>query len=244
MSDNDKSEDGSENDADEAGIRVSEANSAFRARLKAAVDEAGGVDAVAAKSGVPRGSLYTYISTPREPKASTLARISAVVGRSMDYLMGLSNEDEASFQHQSQSSGSDDVDHIERLAFAGSAGTGSLVIEETAGTVPVPKALLQRLHLRPEHARMLESSGDSMLPTIADGDPLLLDVSSDARSYVVDNKIYAFTVGNEAFLKRLRREPGSLMMVSDNVEGFPARPVPAGEVIRIIGRVRWGAREL
>ncbi|RTL99744.1 helix-turn-helix domain-containing protein [Ancylobacter aquaticus] len=208
-------------------------------RLRLAIREAGGNKAVSEKSGVPLSTLNGAIAGKNQPRVSAMAAIASATGRSLDWLMMLSDTPSPAIGHELP-----DVTHIERLAFAGSAGSGSLVIEEAAGTSPLPSALLRRLHLRPEHARMLESSGDSMLPTIADGDPLLIDVSPDARSHVIDNKIYAFTLGNEAFLKRLRREPGQLMMVSDNAQLYPARPIPAGEHFRIVGRVRWGAREL
>lgn len=207
-------------------------------RLREAIRDAGGNKAVAEKAGLPLSTLNDALGGVSQPRASAMAAIAAATGKSLDWLMLLSGGPRLTAE------AAEDVLHVERLAFAGSAGSGTLVIEDTAGTIPVPKALLQRLHLRPEHARMLESSGDSMLPTIAHGDPLLVDISPDARANVVDNRIYAFTIGNEAFLKRLRREPGQLIMVSDNAAFFPPRPVPAGEPFRIIGRVCWGAREL
>lgn len=213
-------------------------------RLRTAIRDAGGNKAVSEKSGVALSTLNGALAGKNQPRASAMAAIAAATGRSLDWLMKLSDSPSRASAQDAVVSPMDDLVHVERLAFAGSAGTGSLVIQETAGSVPVARHLLQRLHLRPEYARMLDATGDSMLPTIADGDPLLLDISADARSRVVDNKIYAFTIGNEAFLKRLRREPGQLMMVSDNVDLFPARPIPAGEPFRIIGRVRWGAREL
>lgn len=255
MSVNENAQDGSGADADPAEFRVSEANSEFRARLRAAVDDAGGVDAVAAKSGVPRGSLYSYINTPREPKASALAKIAAATGRSMDWLLAIGAPPseagvmEAGVPLSSKSGGQlaalvDSIVNIERLAFAGSAGPGSLVLQEAGDMSPVPKALLQRLHLKPEHARVLEAVGNSMLPTIHDGDPLIVDVSPAARSRIADDAVYAFTIGDEAYIKRLRREPGQLMMVSDNAESFPARPVPAGEPFVIIGRICWVGHEV
>jgi len=132
---------------------------------------------------------------------------------------------------------------IERLTFRASAGNGALVIEPTGEMVSVRAELLRRLSLKPEYARQIEADGDSMLPTIHHGDPLLIDVSPQARARFVDNKIYAFTIGDEAYVKRLRREPGRIVMVSDNRD-YPERPVPAGEPFRIIGRVKWGEREL
>ena len=213
-------------------------------RLREAIREAGGNRAVSEKSGVPLSTLNGALAGKNQPRVSAMAAIAVATGRSLDWLMMLGGSSQMQRQSQSQPDAGADIVLVERLAFAASAGNGSLVIEEAAGSVPVAGNLLQRLHMRPEHARVLDASGDSMLPTIADGDPLILDISPDARSRIADGKIYAFTVGNDAFIKRLRREPGQLMMVSDNADDFPPRPVPAGEQFRIIGRVRWGAREL
>lgn len=52
----------------------------------------------------------------------------------------------------------------------------------------------------------------------------MMDVSPDTRGQVLDNSIYALPVGDEAFLKRLRREPGRLIIISDNRDNFPERP--------------------
>ncbi len=79
-----------------------------------------------------------------------------------------------------------------------------------------------------------------MKPTIEDGDLILLDV---ADRELRDDKIYVLTISDEAFLKRLRRERGRWMMISDNPR-FPPEPIPAAEVTRVVGRVVWGGRRL
>lgn len=244
-----------ENYDEAADFGVDEPKSEFVRRLKQAVEQAGGNQAVASKSGVPLGSLNNYLRGVNEPKASVLAKLAAATGRSMDWLLALgptpseAGAMRAGMRLSSKAGGDlavlvDSIVNIERLAFAGSAGTGALVIEEMGDMAPVAKDLLQRLHLRPEHARVLDAVGNSMLPTIHNGDPLIVDVSPDARTRIWDDAIYAFTIGDEAFIKRLRREPGQLMMVSDNAESFPARPVPAGEPFRIIGRICWVGHQL
>jgi len=147
-------------------------------------------------------------------------------------------------QSQSQSFAPTDAIEIECLAFRASAGNGALVVDSTGGKATIRREVLERLNLRPEHARLLHADGDSMLPTIHHGDPLIIDVSPAARASAIDNKVYVFTIGEEAYVKRLRREPGRLVMISDNRENFPERPVPEGEPFRIVGRVKWGEREL
>lgn len=130
---------------------------------------------------------------------------------------------------------------IPLLAFKASGGTGSVVIQDDGGRFPILRSVLDRLGLREENARALVLSGESMLPTIGDGDTLVLDIS---RREIVEGKVYAFTIGDEAFIKRLRRSPGRIMMISDNSQAFPPEAIPPAEDFRIIGQVRWAERQL
>ncbi|MFT0860599.1 XRE family transcriptional regulator [Ancylobacter sp. G4_0304] len=136
------------------------------------------------------------------------------------------------------------VPDVERLSFRASAGNGRTILEATGKKVAVRAEVLQRLNLRPDYARYVEADGDSMAPTICHGDPMIIDVSPEARGRIRDGSIYVFTIGDEAYVKRLRREPGAIIMMSDNKEAFPERTVPPGEIFCIVGRVRWGEREL
>lgn len=183
-------------------------------------------------------SLGRYELGKRSPDAELLEAI-VRLGCDPAWLLGAS----AAPAVDARPTGASDAVPVERLAFRASAGSGALVIEPTGGTGSVRSELLRRLSLRAEYARLIEADGDSMLPTIHHGDPLVIDVSPEARARVVDNKIYAFTIGDEAYVKRLRREPGRIVMVSDNRD-YPERAIPEGESIRIIGRVKWVEREL
>lgn len=133
---------------------------------------------------------------------------------------------------------------VERLAFSASAGNGALVLDELGPSFPVRRELLVRLGLRPEHTCMVEAVGLSMVPTIQDRDVLLVDTSPAARELIREGEIYLFTIDSEAYIKRLRRDVGQWVMVSDNQELFPPRAIPKGEHVQIIGRVCWGARAL
>jgi len=134
---------------------------------------------------------------------------------------------------------------LHKLTFRASAGYGQIVIEDAPERVPFPRLILERLGLTADRVRLLEATGDSMAPTIKDGDPLLVDIGADG---IIDGKIYAFTVGDEAFVKRLRRvpgKPGKILIVSDNRDLYPESvELPEGEDFRIIGRVRWVGRSL
>ena len=131
---------------------------------------------------------------------------------------------------------------IRRLAFRASAGRGNLILDEDAGHLRFPRSILQRIGVTPHNARMLEASGQSMAPTINDGDLMVVDISA---SEITDGNIYLFSIGNEVFVKRLRRSASALMMSSDNRDLFPAEePVPTELPLRIYGRVKWVGRSV
>ena len=128
------------------------------------------------------------------------------------------------------------------LSFRASAGNGELVLDDDGKAEAISPALLTKLHLKPENARLLHAKGDSMRPTIEDGDPLLVDTS---EREVLEGKIYVFTVGDDVFVKRLRRFGSRVMMRSDNRDIYPDEiELPADEPVRIIGRVKWVGRSL
>lgn len=81
-----------------------------------------------------------------------------------------------------------------------------------------------------------------MTPTINDGDLAIVDI---AASDLADGKIYVFSIGEDVFVKRLRREPGRILMVSDNADLYPQPEViPRHEPFSIFGRVKWAGRQL
>lgn len=85
--------------------------------------------------------------------------------------------------------------------------------------------------------------GDSMAPTINDGDLLLLDTGQ--RAFALFG-IYVLEIDGERLVKRVQRKlDGSLVLISDNTD-YERDVVPAGRVehLRAIGRVVWIGKKL
>ena len=132
---------------------------------------------------------------------------------------------------------------IQKLAFKAAAGHGALVVDDQAEHVRFPRFSLSHAGVAPQNARLMEAAGESMKDTINDGDLMLIDVSPAAQQ-IVEGKIYVFGIGNEAYVKRLRRSGERLIMVSDNREVFPEEDVPAHLPFQVYGRVKWAGRIL
>ncbi|SDG55386.1 Peptidase S24-like [Thalassobaculum litoreum DSM 18839] len=87
---------------------------------------------------------------------------------------------------------------------------------------------------------ILEARGDSMEPTIGDGDLVLLDQHRrEPRDGIV-----AFALGDTAFIKRLRFTFDGVDLISDNRDLYEPEHLSRqrAEELVIIGRVRWVGR--
>lgn len=95
---------------------------------------------------------------------------------------------------------------------------------------------IRRERLRPAKLASMYAHGDSMEPSIWDGDSLVVDTSQTA---VVDGRVYALWYDGGERVKRLYRLPGGgLRIKSDNSE-YPAIDLgpESLEHVRVIGRV-------
>jgi phage repressor protein C with HTH and peptisase S24 domain len=96
------------------------------------------------------------------------------------------------------------------------------------------------LHRRPQNLALLEATGDSMDPTIRDGDILLVDTSTrDIQS----SRVYVLQVNGALLVKRIQvRLDGSLVVKSDN-PSYEAEVVRPDErsPLSIVGQVVWQA---
>jgi phage repressor protein C with HTH and peptisase S24 domain len=120
-----------------------------------------------------------------------------------------------------------------------SAGHGLAILEnETAGSIGISERFLRELGLIPANVLILQSSGESMYPTITDGSVLIVDRSA---TYPSTEKVYVLSIAGDLFVKRVRREIDSaLTLLSDNdgPQYAPMRIAPEDlEHLRIVGRV-------
>jgi phage repressor protein C with HTH and peptisase S24 domain/lambda repressor-like predicted transcriptional regulator len=128
---------------------------------------------------------------------------------------------------------------IPRLDLAASAGPGAIVELESAAPLRLDAEFVRRLGTRPEALSMIAVRGDSMAPTLEDGDSILVDTD------VHDGKEGIQVVRHDGALlvKRLRRTGKTIELVSDN-PGYPPIRVHPGDRLEIVGRVVWLARRL
>ena len=128
---------------------------------------------------------------------------------------------------------------IPRLALGASAGPGSLDGDErAAGVVGMDPRALRELTANPGSVSAIKVTGDSMSPTLDDGDDIFVD-RSDAAERLRDG-IYVLRFDEALNVKRIARSPdGARLTVRSDNPAYPSWPDCDPARIDIIGRVIW-----
>lgn len=128
---------------------------------------------------------------------------------------------------------------VAKLSVGASAGPGAMP-EDDAAAIPFPPDLLKAFGVQGRRLSMIQASGDSMEPTLHDGDWMLVD--HDAPLPHARPEICVARIEGAVAVKRLARRQGQVRVVSDN-PAYPERLLAAEEV-EIIGRVVWLGRSV
>lgn len=132
-----------------------------------------------------------------------------------------------------------DFASIPRIDAALAAGAGAenhsdAVIE----TLAFRRDWLNKNHVSPAAARLVRVAGDSMAPTLLDGDMVMIDTS---RTSVRSGRVYAFRDHGETRVKRIElADEQTVILRSDNT-GHPVeiRKVGQDDDFQILGQVVW-----
>lgn len=133
---------------------------------------------------------------------------------------------------------------VARTEVGASAGPGALIDgEETRAAIGFPPAMLRDLGLSPgPHLSLIRVTGDSMQPTLHDGDDILID-ASDAAPRLRDG-VYVLRLEGAVVVKRVVIRPGRRLAIRSDNRDYPSwADIDAAEVA-IIGRVAWSARRV
>lgn len=140
---------------------------------------------------------------------------------------------------------SGDLVQVARLAVRASAGPGAMVDDEAAiGRIGLDPALLRQItRAKPDELSIIRVSGDSMAPTLVDGDDVLVDRSIEGTR--LRDGIFVLRRDDTLMVKRLAVAPTSatLTISSDNPAYPTWRDCPFDSVI-VVGRALWTGRKL
>ncbi len=113
------------------------------------------------------------------------------------------------------------------------AGTGEVVFEESPDVSIAVAATALASWARPERLTCVRVVGDSMEPTIRDGDLVAVDAG---RTDPLNGHLFAVRTDAGLVVKRLRRRGDHWLLTSDNPTHAPR---PVAEVDRVIGQIAW-----
>jgi hypothetical protein len=133
---------------------------------------------------------------------------------------------------------------VPRLAIGASAGPGALVGEEAAEAhLGFETGWLRKLGCNPDTVSIIEVAGDSMVPTLANGDEILVD-RSDAADRLRDG-IYVLRMEDTLMVKRITKKGSrKTMSISSDNPAHPSWPDRDPASVDVIGRVVWIGRKL
>ncbi|MDO9361749.1 MAG: S24 family peptidase [Sphingopyxis sp.] len=133
---------------------------------------------------------------------------------------------------------------VPKLAIGASAGAGASIDGEAVeGEVAFDPKWLRDLGADPRALSIIRVEGDSMAPTLDDGDDILVD-GGDAAARLRDG-IYVLRMDDVLMVKRIARAPGPgrISVISDNPHYRSWDNLPMASV-QLVGRVVWTGRRV
>lgn len=191
------------------------------------------------KHGIPQSTIFRIQNGLTEnPRQSTLKAISEWSGvdvgdlltkdlRVLGLIPNLTRIDEW------DSNTPLDEDEVEipffkDFSFACGSGSISEAMANETRKLRMAKSTLRNLTVEKNNAIAATASGDSMSPTIKDGDTIYVDLG---RKTIKDGKIFAVCIGGLFYCKRLYNLPfGGVRVVSDNSDEFPEIQLTADQI--------------
>ncbi|EOR10476.1 XRE family transcriptional regulator [Acinetobacter tandoii] len=122
-----------------------------------------------------------------------------------------------------------EIPFFKDFSFACGSGAINDHIANEKRKLRISKATLRNLSITKGNAVAATASGDSMSPTIQDGDTIHIDLG---RTEIKDGRIFVICIGGLHYAKRLYNMPfGGVRIVSDNSAEFPEQVLTAAERI-------------
>ncbi|MBN8124416.1 LexA family transcriptional regulator [Vibrio vulnificus] len=197
--------------------------------------------AFAEKCGVSNSVMARYLSGDTSPTLNALIKISRANNANIDWLAGAEN---VSFEN-SRFLGASDFETIPLYSAEASAGCGCFQHDDAIiGEHLILVEDLKRLGIKKEDACAIKARGDSMLPTLMDGDLLVVDTREQIGVY---DGVYAISIDNQLLVKRLRYDISSqgYHIISDNPDhGNFLLPKEELSRLRVNGRIRQVVKNL
>jgi phage repressor protein C with HTH and peptisase S24 domain len=210
-------------------------------RIGEVADAVGGNSALARLCGVSESVVRKWRAGESEPTLSNLVAIARAGRVNVEWLATGEGE-----KHPGQVVSAADYVFVPLYDVSSATGQGAFVnAEPTTEALAFRREWLRsRIAASPRDLSLLNVRGDSMEPTLRDGDVIMINRADTA----VGEGIYVFFLDGWLFVKRLQLRGVEIWMVSENKAAGSGAPLENfgefEEPSRIIGRVVWVGRRL
>ena len=195
----------------------------------------------AEKIGVSSRAVQLWEYGESEPRDNTLMIIENAYNVNSSWLR---NGEGSIYLASSTNNLADDFIYVPLLSdVKAAAGTGYLVGDETAEReLSFRRDWISRNNISADHLSAIHVTGDSMYPTLINGDILLVD-HSQIRPQI--DRVFVISTSDGLVVKRSGGLNGSkLMLVSDNPAIRDREIDLEKESARVVGRVVWFGRTI
>ncbi len=228
---------------------------AFVGRLQRIVSHWRSADRLARAMGVSPSAFRKWLKGEAEPSRERLVALANAAGVGIAWL-AKGEGPPPRFQGATDGRGSTaeggfDPDkflllpkHVETAAASAGAVTPAPPDAQASAFIAFGHDWVRRsFGIGPEDLMLESAVGESMTPTIQDGDILLID-STDRRFR--EFGIYVLEYAGARLVKRVQRKlDGSLLLISDNAVYEPERiPTERAGEAKVLGRVVWSGGKL
>ena len=199
--------------------------------------------------GVAQASLARWVKGEADPSRMNLIKIADASGVNLEWLaLGIGDMDEAKPQavkHDINLQASNDETFIEiedcrevRLSAGGGAFNNGY---EEITTTKVERAWLQSRRLKAKDCAMFLVSGESMYPTLKDGEEIIVDRS---KRELTEGKIFVLNHNGSMLVKKVQFTYGGVELISDNPSYRPLKlDTEEAKSLVVIGQVVRGYRD-
>ncbi len=223
-----------------ATVKLSDRD-AFAERIKVLINEAGSIRSLAKLCGASESIIRKWAKGESDPSRLHLVGLSISTGVSLQWL---ATGEGPMRPGEKQGETDDEFALVPLYDVEVSAGHGAQIDQEQVkAQIAFRRDWLAQNGFNFNSLVSLTARGDSMEPTLKDGDLLLVDTS---QKDVVEDGIYVLRLNNHLLAKRLQRlTDGTIIIKSDN-PAYESETVPkdAAEALHVIGRVVWTGRKI
>jgi phage repressor protein C with HTH and peptisase S24 domain len=208
---------------------------AFQRRLRLIMQQFGSVADLARAVGVSDNAIYKWVSGRGQPGMMSLVNLAKASGVSVEWL-ATGRGVAAEARSNEHGAAADDFVAMPRHGLKSAGARAALQSLQIVDYLSFRLAWVQRmLHADADHLALVEAVGDSMSPTIDEGDLVLVDLREPRFHH---DGVYALRTGADLAIKRIQRQPdGTLLIRGDNPAYEPA--IVSDDRINLLGRVLW-----